>query len=631
MKTKENQFLSGINCPGDVKKLSNDELAVLADELRKFIIDVVAKNGGHLASNLGAIELTLAMLSVFDVTRDKIIWDVGHQCYAYKILTERKHLFHTIRQFGGISGFPKISESPYDAYGTGHASTSISSAVGMAVARDALSQKHEVIAVIGDGALTGGLAWEGLNHASSFRGDITIVINDNGMSISENVGMISEYLNKLVTAPVYNRMRDDVWELLGLLPSFLSKRARDVARRVEEGFKNLLIPTILFEELGFRYIGPVNGHDIKSLIDVFKGVKRLKGPKVVHVLTQKGRGYDKAENDPEVFHGIGPVKKSCDETDPHKNAVSWTDEVSDLLIERAEKDPSIVAITAAMPLGTGLDKFCRQFPERFFDVGIAEAHASVFAAGMAAKGLKPAIALYSSFLQRAFDPVIHDIALQGLPVSFFIDRAGFVGEDGPTHHGLFDIGFLLSVPGIVFMSPADGNDLKQMMDVSFECGKPTVLRYPRDKMRDGLEGFSPEKVEIGKPSFLEGDCSLAIVGVGTCVYTAVEVREMMSANDGLTPWVVNARFIKPVSGELVDFLKDKKAVICIEEGSKINGFGAFLSLSLAESGFSGKFYSAGVEDSFQPHGSRDVLIRRAGLDARSIYERTADLAAGIKS
>lgn len=627
MNPKRQQILPGVSCPKDIKNLSIDDLNILAEELRQMIIEVIATNGGHLASNLGVIELTLSLLKVFDFPHDKIVWDVGHQCYAYKILTERKHLFHTIRCYGGLSGFPKISESPYDSYGAGHASTAISSAVGLAVARDALSEKHEVIAVIGDGALTGGLAWEGLNHASSFKGDLTIIINDNGMSISENVGMISEYLNKLVTAPVYNRMRDDVWELLGLLPSFLSKRARDVARRIEEGVKNFLIPTILFEELGFRYIGPVNGHDMKSLIDVFRGVKRLKGPKVVHVLTQKGRGHEKAENDPEVFHGVGPFIAKSEQSAVSVNKSSWTDEVSDLLVELAEEDEKIVAITAAMPLGTGLDKFCRKFPQRFFDVGIAESHATVFAAGLAARGIKPALALYSSFLQRAYDPVIHDVALQGLPVSFFIDRAGFVGEDGPTHHGLFDINFLLNVPGIVFMSPADKNDLKQMMRLSFECGKPSFLRYPRDKMRDDLIGFTPREVRIGKPSVRAGKSPIVIIGVGTCVYTAVDVGEMMKERDGKDPVIVNVRFIKPLDEEIFNVCMDKKAVICIEEGSKINGFGAFLSSALHEKGYKGEFIFFGADDSFQPHGKREILIKRAGLDAESIYEKISGLTA----
>ncbi|MBN1151358.1 1-deoxy-D-xylulose-5-phosphate synthase [candidate division WOR-3 bacterium] len=631
MKRVEESILDKINNPDDVKKLDNDQLVQLAEELRKLIIEVVEKNGGHLASNLGAVELTLALMSVYDLNNDKLVWDVGHQCYAYKILTQRKQLFHTIRKFGGISGFPKISESPFDCYGTGHASTSISAAVGMAVARDVLSQKHEVIAVIGDGSLTGGLAWEGLNHASSFKGNITIIINDNGMSISENVGMVSEYLNKLVTAPVYNRMRDDVWELLGLLPPFLSKKARDSARRVEEGFKNLLVPTILFEELGFRYIGPVNGHDIKSLRDVFKGVKRLKGPKVVHVLTQKGRGYEKAEQDPEVFHGVGPQKTAQAKEETFWKDYTWTDRVSDLIVEHAEIDTKIVAITAAMPLGTGLDKFNAKFPDRFFDVGIAESHAAVFAAGLAASGLKPALVLYSTFLQRAFDPVVHDIALQKLPVSFFIDRGGLVGEDGPTHHGLYDINYLLTVPEIIMMSPADENDLKQMVDISLNCKKPSFLRYPREKMRDNLKGFTPGKVKIGESSVLKGDFPVAIVGVGVCAHTAVEVREMVYEKFSVKPWVINARFLKPFPENILGFLEDKKLVVTIEEASKINGFGACLSSFLAERGYGGKFMAIGVEDEFQPHGSRKTLIKEAGLDALSIFHKLSGVISVIKN
>ncbi len=614
-------IIGEINSPEQVKDMSISDLKKLSEELRKLIIDVVSKNGGHLASNLGSIELTLALLKNFNPPDDLIVWDVGHQAYAYKILTNRKDRFHTIRQFGGISGFPKRSESPYDAFGVGHASTAISASLGMALGRDLTDEKKEVIAVVGDGALTGGLCWEGLNHASSSHANMIIVINDNGMSISENVGMISNYLNKLVTDPMYNRLREDIWELLGLLPSFLSRRARDVSRRLEEGIKNFLIPTIIFEEMGFRYIGPVNGHDLKELVNIFKGVKRIKGPKIVHVLTQKGRGYEHAEKDPETFHGIGPFKVESGKGKKSKDSKPWTEVFSDSLVEAALKDEKIIAITAAMPLGTGLDSFAKKFPERFFDVGIAEGHAVTLAGGLSTQGLKPAVAIYSTFLQRAYDEVIHDIALQNLPVSFFLDRSGLVGEDGPTHHGTFDIPYLLAIPNIVIMSPADGNELRDMVDLSFNIDSPTFVRFPRGKISYGLKEIFPDEVKLGKSAISRDGSDILIVAVGSMVKTALDVRAELQKGRDIGISIVNIRFIKPFDEKIFTESTKTKLLITIEEGSKINGFAAYFTHQLMERGINKPYLSFGIPDKFIQHGSYEELMKSVFLDLASISEK----------
>lgn len=615
-------ILKNVNNPVDIKKLNNQELKILAEELREVIIEIVSINGGHLASNLGSIELSLALLKVYNPPEDSIIWDVGHQSYSYKILTERKDEFHTIRKFKGISGFPKISESKYDAYGVGHASTSISAAVGMAISRDIKKEKKNIIAIIGDGAMTGGLAWEGLNHASSINSPITIVLNDNGMSISENVGMISKYLNKLVTAPVYNRIRDDIWELLGLLPSFLSRKARDASRRLEEGVQNFLIPTILFEEMGFRYIGPVNGHDIKEMINVFKGEKKIKVPKIIHVLTQKGHGYSHAEKNPEIFHGIGPFKVESGKGNKiSKDVKSWTEEFVDALINIAEKDKKILAITAAMPLGTGLNKFRDKFPERLYDVGIAENHAVTLAAGMATQGLKPAVVIYSTFLQRAYDILIHDIALQNLDVSFFLDRAGLVGEDGPTHHGVFDINYLLSIPEAIIMSPSDSNDLKQMVELSFMIESPTFVRYPRGKINKDFSKIFKNKVQLGKSSFLIDGEEILIIAVGNMVETAMEIKNKLYKDNQVKVSIVNLRFIKPLDEKILEICKNYKLIITLEEGAVINGFGSFLSKILLENGIYKPYRALGIPDKFIEHGDKKSLIKSIELDYEKLSEK----------
>jgi len=614
-------IIGGINSPEQVKGMSITDLKKLSEELRKLIIDVVSKNGGHLASNLGSIELTLALLKNFKPPDDLIVWDVGHQAYAYKILTNRKDKFHTIRQFGGISGFPKRTESPYDAFGVGHASTAISASLGMALGRDLINKKKEIIAVVGDGALTGGLCWEGLNHTSSSKTNMTIVINDNGMSISENVGMISNYLNKIVTAPIYNRIREDIWELLGLLPSFLSRRARDVSRRLEEGIRNFLIPSILFEELGFRYIGPVNGHDLNELVSIFKGIKRIRGPKIVHVLTQKGRGYEHAEKDPETFHGIGPFKVESGKGKKSKDAKPWTEVFADALIDAARKDEKIVAITAAMPLGTGLDSFAKMFPERFFDVGIAEGHAVTLAGGLSTQGIKPAVAIYSTFLQRAYDEVIHDIALQNLPVSFFLDRAGLVGEDGPTHHGTFDIPYLLAIPNIVIMSPADGKELKDMVNLSFEINLPTFVRFPRGKINYDLKDIFHDKVELGKSAISNDGSDILIVAVGNMVKTALDIRDKLKKDIDIGISVVNVRFIKPLDEKIFTESTKTKLLITMEEGSKINGFAAYFTNQLMERGINKPYLSFGIPDEFVQHGSKEELMKSVFLDPDSISEK----------
>ncbi|HEX9934621.1 MAG TPA: 1-deoxy-D-xylulose-5-phosphate synthase, partial [bacterium] len=473
-------LLDRIQSPADLKKLGNVELEILARELREFLIQTVSSTGGHLAPSLGAVELTLALHIVFDSPKDKIVWDVGHQAYTHKILTGRKKRFNTLRQYKGLSGFPKISESEHDAFGVGHASTAISAALGFATARDLLKEDHKVIAVVGDGALTGGLAFEGLNNAGDSKRDLIVVLNDNRMSISPNVGALSGHLTKIITAPLYNRIKDLLWAWTGKLAKG-SVQIRSLIRHIEEGLKAMMVPGLLFECLGFRYFGPLDGHNLPQLIHVFQEIKRLHGPVMIHLITKKGKGYKFAEEDAIKFHGLASF---CAETGDvtGKKRPTYTEIFGKTLVELAEKDGRIVGITAAMADGTGMIHFARRFPERFFDVGIAEGHAVTFAAALAHRGLRPVVAIYSTFLQRAFDQIIHDVALQNLPVIFAVDRAGLVGEDGPTHHGSFDLSYLRLIPNLVILSPKDENEMRNMLYTALRYGKgPVAVRYPRSE------------------------------------------------------------------------------------------------------------------------------------------------------
>ncbi|MBI4721497.1 MAG: 1-deoxy-D-xylulose-5-phosphate synthase [Candidatus Stahlbacteria bacterium] len=615
-------MIEHIESPRDIKSLSISQLNELAKEIRNEIVDVVSKTGGHLSSSLGAVELTIALHRVFDAPVDKIIWDVGHQSYAHKLITGRHKEFHTLRQYGGISGFPSRDESEYDAYNTGHASTSISAALGMAVARDLKGERFKVIAVIGDGALTGGLAYEGLNQTGFMHRNVIIVLNDNGMSISENVGGVATYLNKLVTTPVYTKLKADAWELLGKLPTELSVKARDVARKLKEGLKSFAIPTILFEELGFRYIGPLNGHNIKTLIENFEYIKKLNGPILVHIITEKGKGYLPAMKESSKFHGIGKFDKETGEL-VVENKKTYTEIFSDAMIEFAAKDPSIVAITAAMPEGTGLDKFRAAFPDRFFDVGIAEQHAITFAAGLALQGLKPVCAIYSTFLQRGFDQILHDICIQRIPIILCLDRAGIVGADGPTHQGTFDLGFLSLLPNLIVAAPKDGQELRNLLYTAINYDKgPMAIRYPRATIpvedTDYRTPITDNRIEIGEAEVLKPGGKAVILGLGSMVYTALEAVKDLDVE------VINARFVKPLDEALLLKIKSQK-IITVEENTIIGGFGSkVLEFYNANNIYPKKLLRIGLPDKFIEHGARDILLEKYGLSPDGIRQKVKE-------
>lgn len=616
----------------DIKKLNFDELNLLAAEIREFMLDILSKVGGHVAPNLGSVELTLALHYVFDSPRDKLIWDVGHQAYPHKIVTGRKDNFHTIRQYGGISGFLRREESPHDIFGAGHASTSLSAALGIAVARDLKGENFKVVAIIGDGALTGGMAFEALNNIGAQKRDLIVVLNDNEMSIAENIGAFSNYLVKLKTSRIYNRMKEDVWELLGKLPSStLSYRTRDLIKRVKAALENLAVPTLMFEELGYRYVGPIHGHNIKQLINTFERVKRLKGPVLVHVLTKKGKGYKPAEERLELFHGLGPFHRITGEPIKKPGPTKWSKIYGKTIVELAEKDEKIVAITAAMTLGTGLDLMRERFPERHFDVGIAEQHAVTFAGGLAVEGYKPFATIYSTFLQRAYDQIIHDIALQKLPVRFAIDRAGLVGEDGPTHHGAFDISYLRIVPNMVVMAPKDENEFRDMIYTASIYDKgPIAFRYPRDRVY-GLELKDTfDAIPIGSWEILKEGKDIAILAVGTMVYPSLEAAKELVEELGASIKVVNARFVKPMNTAVLFDIVDSgiKKIVTVEENSLIGGFGDAVIEFLTEIKHHIDVLRLGLPDQFIEHGARKILLQKVGLDKNGIKERTKNFLLG---
>ncbi len=607
-------MIEKIKSPEDIKRLSIGELYELAGEIRKVIIETVAKNGGHLAPNLGAVELTLALHYVFNSPKDKIIWDVGHQCYTHKLITGRYGVFHTLRQYGGISGFPRLEESPHDVFGTGHASTSISAALGFACARDIKGEDYKVIAVIGDGALTGGMAFEGLNNAAYLKKNLIVVLNDNKMSISENVGGLSQYLRKISLSPVYNELKKDVWELLGRLPDNLGSRARGLVRKIKESLKSFIVPTVLFEELGFRYIGPVDGHNLKVLIDTFEAVKRMKGPILVHVLTEKGRGYTPAERAPSKFHGIGKFDPSTGE--PVSSGKSYSRVFGEKMVELGKRYKDLVAITAAMAEGTGLILFAREFPERFFDVGICEQHAVTFAAGLALQGLRVVCAIYSTFLQRAFDQIIHDVCLQKIPVVFCLDRAGIVGEDGPTHHGCFDLSYLRMIPNIVVCAPKDAPELCAMLDFAVEYKKSAIaIRYPRDRAIE-IEK-TPKEVKLGKWEILKEGKEGYIIAVGSMVAEALKAVEDIPEFG-----VINARFVKPLDEDmLLAIINRVKKIVTCEENVLQGGFGSAVLEFYEEKGLKADVLRIGIPDRFIEHGERHFLLEKYGLKAKCIREK----------
>lgn len=609
-------ILDCVNSPEDLKSLNYEQLKGLASSIRSFLIEKISKTGGHLAPNLGVVELTLALHRVFDTPRDKIIWDVGHQCYVHKIITGRKNKFDTMRKLNGLSGFPKVNESPHDAFNTGHSSTSISAALGIAKARDIKKEKYSVIAVIGDGALTGGMAFEALNDAGRSFNDLIVVLNDNEMSISKNVGGLSKYLSKIRTEPFYYKVKEDIDIILNKIPA-IGKSAVKALDRVKGSIKYMIMPGIIFEELGFKYIGPIDGHNIEELENVFKKAKSIKGPVFIHVCTQKGKGYNHAEENPDIFHGIAPFEIESGEVISN-GGPGYSNIFGEELVEIAEKNKKVVAITAAMPNGTGLDAFSKKFPERFFDVGIAEQHAVTFAAGLARNGLVPVFVVYSSFLQRAYDQVLHDVAIQKLHVVFAIDRAGIVGEDGETHQGIYDISFLRHIPNMTIMAPCDYNELRKMMKFAIEdFDGPIAIRYPRGSGSHKL--FESPGIELGQSLILREGKDVSIIAVGNKVEVAMEVAALLEKMD-LSADVIYSRFIKPVNPKpIINSAIKTGKIVTIEDNTVEGGFGSRILEIINESGINVKTKIFGYPDRFICHGSKKELEKMFGLDAKSIF------------
>lgn len=618
-KRRMKSILDGVDSPADLRRLSIPQLVTLSQEIRERIIAVVSKRGGHLAPSLGAVELAIALHYVFDTPRDKVIWDVGHQAYAHKLLTGRRDSFHTLRQCKGISGFCKRSESEYDVFDAGHASTSISSALGIACARDLAGESFKVVAVIGDGSMTGGLAFEGLNNAGALNRDLIVVLNDNTMSISKNVGAISTYLTDLITNPLYNRLKVDIWELTGKMAQ-VGRRIRALAVRLEESVKSFLVPGMVFEALGFRYFGPIDGHNHTQLIKTLKQIKDLKGPILLHVLSTKGKGYKFAEEDASKFHGIGAFEKLNGTVNITKKAPSYTEVFGKTMVQLAAQDKKVVAITAAMAIGTGLVAFGRRFPDRFFDVGIAEQHAVTFAAGLACQGYRPVAAIYSTFLQRAFDQIVHDVALQKLPVVFAIDRGGIVGEDGPTHHGVLDLSMLRQVPNMIVMAPRDEDELRHMLKtaIHFDQG-PVAIRYPRGSGVGVSLSSRLRLIDIGTWETLRQGSDVAILAVGSMVQPALEAAEFLSQKS-IEVGVINCRFVKPLDTKTLRDAASRYAhLLAVEENVLAGGFGAgVLEFLEAENLKETSVARLGLPDRFIEQGPKGVLLSQLGLDAQGI-------------
>lgn len=621
------RILDTIESPQDLRRLTSGELARLASEIRSEILSVISKNGGHLAPNLGVVELTLALHLTFSSPRDKIIWDVGHQCYVHKLITGRRDAFSTIRLYKGLSGFPKRAESPHDVFETGHSSTSISAGVGMAVARDLAGEDHSVVCVIGDGAMTGGLAFEALNHAGHLGTNLIVVLNDNEMSISKNVGALAAYLGTIRSDPALRKIKDDVMAILKSIPA-IGPMVADAAKRLKDSVKYLVVPGMLFEELGFKYIGPIDGHNIDALRRALSDARVLGGPVLVHVVTQKGKGYKPAMENPTRFHGTGPFDLDTGEpVGPPAPAPSWTSFFSKWICEAAEREPALIAITAAMPDGTGLDAFRDRFPKRFFDVAIAEQHAVTFAAGAASQGLKPVVAIYSTFLQRAYDQIVHDVALQNLPVVFAVDRAGIVGEDGQTHQGVFDIAFLRHIPNITVMAPKDENELRSMLAFALRHGGPSAIRYPRGPALGVPIDPELRPVEIGRAEVLTSGSDVGIIALGTMVYPALWAAEILK-RDGIDATVVNARFVKPLDREtILRVARQTGRLVTVEEGVRMGGFGSAVLELLADAGlYNIPVAVLGVPDEFIEHGARETLLMDLGLSPDGIAAAAREMA-----
>lgn len=620
-------LLNTINSPEDLKKLSEQQLEQLAQEIRQFMISVISKTGGHLAPNLGVVELTLALHRVFSTPEDKIVFDVGHQAYIHKIITGRREQFPTLRQYGGLSGFPKRCESEHDAFGTGHSSTSISAALGMAVARDLQGEDYNVIAVIGDGSMTGGMAFEGLNNAGDLHKRMIVVLNDNEMSISKNVGAMSEYLYQLRTGETYNKIKSDIEGWLKNME--FGTDVLKAVRRLKGSVKYLMVPSSIFEELGYTYLGPIDGHDLNALQDVFQAAKKIDGPVLVHVLTKKGKGYAPAEESPNKFHGTGPYEVETGKKIANPNApITYTEVFGNTLTDMAKADKKIVGITAAMPDGTGLSTFAKAHPDRFFDVGIAEQHAVTAAAGMAAAGMKPVAAIYSTFMQRAYDSVLHDICMQNLHVTMCLDRAGLVGDDGFTHHGVFDYAYLRSMPKMTIMAPKDENELRNMLKTALDFNGPVSVRYPRGSGL-GVDISGPiEVLPIGKAEVLKEGFDLCFWAIGSMVKPALDAAELL-AKEGISAGVVNMRFSKPLDTELLKAHAERYGkIITLEEGVLAGGVGSGILeyLNQEELLDKCKVLNLGIPDEFIPHGDKALLFRDIGLDTPTIAIKAAAFA-----
>ena len=612
-------ILEQIKGPENLKNMSPEELCVLAGEIRTFLIEKISHTGGHLASNLGVVELTIALLRTFDLPKDKIIWDVGHQSYTHKILSGRMQEFDELRQYGGLSGFPKRKESPYDAFDTGHSSTSISAGLGIAQGRDILGEDYKVVSVIGDGALTGGMAYEALNNAARMKKNFIIVLNDNKMSISENVGGMSRYLGGLRTGHGYNDLKKNVADTLERIP-VVGERMIDRIKRTKNSIKQLFIPGMLFENMGITYLGPVDGHNIQALCKVFKEAQKLDHAVLVHVLTKKGKGYEPAEKNPAAFHGVSPFDIKTGRPVAEKKYPTYTDVFSKKMCQLGETHPELVAVTAAMPDGTGVAAFGKRFPDRFFDVGIAEAHAVTSAAGMAAAGLRPVVAVYSSFLQRGYDQILHDVCIQNLPVIFAVDRAGLVGSDGETHQGIFDYSYLTSIPNMSVAAPKNLWELRAMLDFAMDYKAPFAIRYPRGTAYRGLKEFM-QPISYGKGEMLYEEEDIALLAVGSMVSTGEHVREKLK-EEGYSCTLANARFVKPFDKELVERLaKNHRLIVTMEENVLQGGFGLPVTAYIHEHYPQVKVLNIALPDAYVEHGNVSVLREGLGIDSDSIIRK----------
>ncbi len=620
------QYLTNINDPSDLRKLAQNELRTVCAEVRDYLIDCVSKTGGHFGAGLGTVELTVALHYVFNTPYDKLIWDVGHQAYPHKILTGRRDRMTTIRQLGGLSGFLRRDESVYDVFGAGHASTAISAALGIATARDLKGEKYKVVAIVGDGSMTGGMAYEAMNNAGLLKKDIIVVLNDNQMvslsSLNPGGWSFHEYFTEMLTHPAYNRLKANVWDLTGKLDAF-GDRLRLLAQKMEQGIKAVVTPGMLFEALGFRYFGPINGHNVGKLVELFNHVKDMKGPLLIHVITQKGKGYPPAERDATRLHGVAPFDKLTGEEYPKKsNVKDYTTIFGTALVELCEQNKNIVGITAAMPDGTGLIHLQEKYPDRFFDVGIAEEHAVTFAAGLATEGIIPVVAIYSTFLQRGFDQVVHDCAIQNLHVVFVLDRGGIVGADGPTHHGALDLSYLRCIQSMVVMAPKDEQELRDMLYTAIEYKKgPIALRYPRGTAVGVTIRPAFRKLEIGKGEIVRGGTDIALLAIGSMVYPSLQAAELLKER-GIQAEVVNMRFVKPIDKELLaDVVQRIKVILTVEDNVIHGGFGSAVLEALTELGIdSVTIRLHGLPDKFVEHGSPSELYHLLKLDAEGIAE-----------